>query len=96
MSKKEVPEDFLRNFVKSGGKGLSDEERPTKADIVSDTPTMSDNVNDTPTIADELELVRVTVRIDKRQRDRLERIARNQGRLLSDVVREAIRRFLEA
>ena len=95
MSKREVPEDFLRQFVNSGGKAPN-EDRPTKADIVGNTPTMSDNVSESPTTADELELVRMTVRIDKRQRERLERIARNQGRLLSDVVREAIRRFLEA
>jgi hypothetical protein len=69
---------------------------PTNADKGSEAPTMSDNVSDTPTNADSLELVRVTARIAKRHRDRLENIARAEGRLLSDVLREAIREYLKA
>ena len=86
--KQEVPDNFMQDFLKSGG-------TPTTADKGSDTPTLSDIVGDTPTTADKIDLVRLTVRVDKRQRDRLERLANDQGRLLSDVVREAIREYLK-
>ena len=65
-------------------------------DKASDTPTMSDDVRQPPAPADSLELVQMTVRIDKRQRDRLQAMANDEGRLLSDVVREAIRGYLKA
>ena len=68
--------------------------KPTTADKGSDTPTMSDNVSDAPTTADNIELVRVTARIARQQRERLDNIARTEGRLLSDVIREAVRDFL--
>ena len=67
---------------------------PTDADIVGDTPTKEDIVRQPPTLSDKIELVRVNARIAKTHRDRLEAIAREDGRLLSDVVREAIREYL--
>ncbi len=52
------------------------------------------NSRQEPTLSDRVEFVKMTVRVDKRQRDRLETVARNEGRLLSEVVREAIRDYL--
>ena len=61
----------------------------------ANTPTNADNVSESPTNADRIELVRITGRIARRQRDALERIAKRDGRLLSDLLREAIRDYLE-
>ena len=67
---------------------------PTNDDNVSDAPTMSVNVSDTPTNDDERELVQTTVRLAKWQKKQLQVIADRDGRLLSDVVREAVRQYL--
>jgi hypothetical protein len=67
---------------------------PTKAAEGSEAPTSADNVSEAPTSADDIELVRVSGRIAKVQRDALERIARRDGRLLSEVLREAVREYL--
>ena len=97
MAKKPMPnmdELYDLKAKKKQTKADNVSEKSTTSDKGSDTPIMSDNISDGPTTADKIDLVRVTVRIDKRQRDRLEQIANNQGRLLSEVVREAIRGYL--
>lgn len=93
-TKREVPANFMEQMM--SGKIPSDEgaDQPTKGADVGHAPTMSDSVGDQPTNADTLELVRVTARIAKHHRDRLEAIARRDGRLLSEVIREAIREYL--
>ena len=57
-------------------------------------PTNDDNVSDTPTNDDERELVQTTVRLAKWQKKQLQVIADRDGRLLSDVVREAVRQYV--
>ena len=68
---------------------------PTNDDNVSDKPTMSDNVSYTPTTDYERELVQATVRLARWQKKQLQVIADRDGRLLSDVVREAVRQYLK-
>ena len=94
-AKREVPANFMEQMM--SGKMPSDEgaDTPTKDGDVEHTPTISDHVRDSPTTADTLELVRVTARISKSHREALEAIARRDGRLLSEVVREAIRKYLQ-
>lgn len=61
----------------------------TKKADASEAPTSADNSRQTRTDADR-ELVRISGRIARWQRDRLEAIAERDGRLLSDLVREAV------
>ena len=70
-----------------------DGSRPS-ADDEGASQTTADNVSEAPTSADDTELVRISGRIVKWQRDKLERIAARDGRLFSDVLREAVREFL--
>ena len=67
---------------------------PTSADNASDTPTTDDNVRQSPTTDDERRLEQTTVRLARWQKQRLLHIADSEGRLLSDVVREAVREYL--
>ena len=79
------PADMDKIFEKVSG---NTPKRPISA---VDQPSES---RQEPTLSDRVEFVKMTVRVDKRQRDRLETVARNEGRLLSEVVREAIRDYL--
>ncbi|MCF7939515.1 MAG: hypothetical protein K9L68_13020 [Spirochaetales bacterium] len=71
-------------------------EQPTMSDNASGKRTMSDNVGEEPTReADSRQLTRTTVRLALWQKQELRRIAEREGRLLSDVVRDAVRQFLK-
>ena len=96
MSKQAIPANMDDLYAAKSGRKPKSGVSPTKKANVRQAPTMSDKISDTPTNADELvEFVRVTARISKRHREALEAIARRDGRLLSEVVREAIRRYLQ-
>lgn len=88
MSKKK-PDDFMDTFL--SGKKPESRQKPTKDDNVNHTQTNADNVSRVPT---DMELVRITARIAKWQKNDIEAIAARDGRLLSDIVREAIRDYL--
>ena len=58
--------------------------------------TNDDNASDPPTLSDKSrQLERTTVRLAAWQKSQLQRIADAEGRLLSDVVREAVRQYLK-
>ena len=68
---------------------------PTTADNAGNPPTIADNASDPPTLSDNSrQLERTTVRLAAWQKSQLQRIADADGRLLSDVVREAVRQYL--
>ncbi len=79
------PADMDKIFEKVSGK------TPKRPTSTIDTTAKG---RQEPTMSDKVDFVKMTVRVDKRQRDRLETVARNEGRLLSEVVREAIRDYL--
>ena len=67
----------------------------TTADNAGDELTNDDNASDTTTLSDKSrQLERTTVRLAAWQKSHLQRIADSEGRLLSDVVREAVRQYL--
>ena len=87
MSKKPGKPVVDRDEIFRRVSGKSSDSIPSDIDLTA-------NSGQEPTLSDKVEFEKMTVRIDKRQRARLEVIARKEGRLLSEVVREAIRDYL--
>jgi hypothetical protein len=84
----------LEQVAERQGEAIARYNEPTKEAERREAPTNADNVSEAPTNADNTELVRISGRIVKWQRDKLERIAARDGRLFSDVLREAVREYL--
>ena len=93
------PRDYKpdQNFKKITNNEQEDSRREglTNDDNAGDKPTNDDNASGSPTLSDKSrQLERTTVRLAAWQKSQLQRIADADGRLLSDVVREAVRQYL--
>jgi len=86
--KKQSGAERIREAADNGG------DTPTKEAERRQPPTTADKGGDTPTSADSRELVRLTARVARWQRTELEKRAEAEGRLLSELVREAVREYL--
>ena len=85
MAKKIDPLEAVRGMIG---------DTPTSSDNSGQAPTKADIVRQSPTSADDRELVRTTVRLARWQREQLQARADTEGRLLSDVIRDAVRQYL--
>lgn len=93
MAKKD-PKEAYRAFLGDVPTADNSADKGTKGDNVAYKPTVSDDVGQSETADSRLELVKISARISVQQKNELERRARKEGRLLSELVREAIRKYL--
>ena len=89
MSKQKVPENFMQDFLKSGGR-LEDKEQ-TKGSQPADDRQISGRQE----ADDKQTMERHNLRLPSHYWRELKRIANRDDRTISEVVREAIREYLK-